>query len=112
MMLAGTPQGLDELVHAMRDPERQRGIQGDLTVVNGTHVVASRNGVSYTVGSLPFWVNIERIFREHPFRIIVAAAIAILLIGRSLHKAVMYQAMLRKRVMDEVQFSRQGGQVQ
>jgi len=112
MMLAGTPQGLDELIHAMRDPERQRGIQGDLTVVNGTHVVASRNGVSYTVGSLPFWVNIERIFREHPFRIIVAAAIAILLIGRSLHKAVMYQAMLRKRVMDEVQFSRQGGQVQ
>jgi len=108
MMLAGTPQGLDELVHAMRDPEKQRGIQGDLTVVNGSHVVASRNGISYTVGSLPFWVNIERIFREHPFLIIIAAAVAILLIGRSLHKAVIYQAMLRKRVMDEVQFSDQG----
>ncbi|MFT9382281.1 UDP-forming cellulose synthase catalytic subunit [Gluconobacter sp. P5B12] len=112
MMLSGTPQGLDELVHAMRDPEKQRGIQGDLTVVNGSHVVASRNGISYTVGSLPFWVNIERIFREHPFRIIAAAAVAIFLIGRSLHKAVMYQAMLRKRVMDEVQLSDQGVQAQ
>lgn len=99
LMLAGTPQGLEQLVQAMRDPVRQRAIQGDLAVVNGTRVVASRNGLTYTVGTLPTWVNIERLFQNHPWRIIIFAALAIFLISRSLKKIVVEQSTRRARTL-------------
>ncbi|MBB2200511.1 UDP-forming cellulose synthase catalytic subunit [Gluconacetobacter tumulisoli] len=100
MMLAGTPQGLDDLVHALQAPERQRGIQGDLTVINGDKIVASRNGPIYTVGTLPWWLWFDWFLRGHPVRVTVFTVLGALVAGLALHKAVSLRAARRKAYVD------------
>ncbi|GBQ86424.1 cellulose synthase catalytic subunit [Gluconacetobacter johannae DSM 13595] len=100
MMLAGTPQGLDELVHALQVPTRQRGIQGDLTVINGDKIVASRNGPTYTVGTLPWWLWFDWFLRGHPVRVTLFAALGALVAGLALHKEMSRRAARRKAYLD------------
>lgn len=77
IMLSENPQGLERLVQTMRDPKTQPMIQGDLTLVNGTHILATRNMPSYSVGSLPFWFWPDLYLGDHPFRVILLAVIGV-----------------------------------
>ncbi|MFC0509851.1 UDP-forming cellulose synthase catalytic subunit [Asaia spathodeae] len=77
LMLSENPQGLERLVQTMRDPKMQPMIQGDLSIVNGSHVLATRNLPTYAVGSLPFWFWPDLYLGDHPFRIILLAVIGV-----------------------------------
>jgi cellulose synthase (UDP-forming) len=100
MMLSASPQGLDDLVHALQNPALQKGIQGDLTVVNGQKIVASRNGSTYTVGWLPWWLWSDWFLREHPLRVILMSLVGALFAGLALHKGVSLRAARRQAYLD------------
>lgn len=48
-----TPQGMDAMVTALRDPEMLPRIQGDLALLSGGRLTAYKIGSNYTVGFLP-----------------------------------------------------------
>lgn len=77
VMLSENSQGLERLVQTMRDPKTQPRIQGDLVLVNGTQILATRNMPSYAVGSLPFWFWPDLYLGDHPFRVILLAVIGV-----------------------------------
>ncbi|MBB2205538.1 UDP-forming cellulose synthase catalytic subunit [Gluconacetobacter takamatsuzukensis] len=100
LMLSSSPQGLDDLVHALQNPAMQKGVQGDLTVVNGEKIIASRNGATYTSGSLPWWVWSDWFLREHPARVILMSVIGAVIVGLALHKGVSIRAARRQAYLD------------
>jgi len=77
LMLSENPQGLERLVQTMRDPKTQPMIQGDLTLINASHILATRNLPTYAVGSLPFWFWPDLYLGDHPFRVIVLAVFGV-----------------------------------
>ncbi|GAA4493122.1 UDP-forming cellulose synthase catalytic subunit [Gluconacetobacter tumulicola] len=100
MMLGGTPQGLEDLIHTIRDTTLQKGVQGDLTVVNGQKIIASRSGKTYTIGSLPWWLWSDWFLREHPLRVILLSIAGSLVVGLSLHKGLSLRAARRQAYLD------------
>ncbi|WP_342629062.1 UDP-forming cellulose synthase catalytic subunit [Nguyenibacter vanlangensis] len=100
LMLGGTPQGVDDLVHVLQDPSLQKGVQGDLTVVDGDKIIASRNGATYTVGSLPWWLWSDWVLREHPIRVILLSVLGALVTGLALNKGLSLRAARRQAYLD------------
>lgn len=52
-------------------------IQGDLSLLNASHVLATRNLPTYSIGSLPFWFWPDLYLGDHPFRVIFLAVLGI-----------------------------------
>ncbi|WP_438382409.1 UDP-forming cellulose synthase catalytic subunit [Asaia sp. BMEF1] len=77
LMLSENPQGLERLIQTMRDPKMQPMIQGDLSLLNANHVLATRNLPTYAVGSLPFWFWPDLYLGNHPFRVILLAVVGV-----------------------------------
>lgn len=77
LMLSENPQGLERLLQAVHDTKVQPMIQGDLAIVNGSHVLSTRNLPTYTIGSLPFWFWPDLYLGNHPFRVIILAMFGI-----------------------------------
>jgi len=77
LMLSENPQGLERLIQAMRNPKTQPMIQGDLTLINGTHILATRNLSTYPIGSVPFWFWPDLYLGDHPFRVILLAVVGV-----------------------------------
>ncbi|WP_336718450.1 UDP-forming cellulose synthase catalytic subunit [Asaia bogorensis] len=77
LMLSENPQGLERLIQAMRNPKTQPMIQGDLALINGSHIIATRNLPTYAIGSLPFWFWPDLYLGDHPFRVILLAVVGV-----------------------------------
>lgn len=96
VLVAGTPQGLDNVINTIENPTLERGIQGDLTFVSGHKTLASRSGSTFTVGNAPFWIWSDWYFSEHPWRIIILAALGIVSSGSVLRKMLAARAARRR----------------
>ncbi|AOX18754.1 hypothetical protein A0U89_15730 (plasmid) [Kozakia baliensis] len=101
LLLGGTPQGVDRLVQAMHDRQLQPGIQGDLTIINGDKVIATRNLPTYTVGKLPLWLWPDFFMRNHSMRVIIAAFFGALFCAFVLYKILTLHAAVRHRDMTD-----------
>jgi cellulose synthase (UDP-forming) len=91
-VLAGSPQGLDAMVDAMRDPKQVPTIQGDLALLGGGTMTSYRSGGTYTVGSLPFWLWPEWLLQDQPIAIIVIMVVAATALGIVFYRILVWRA--------------------
>ena len=87
-LLAASPQALDQLVVALRDPALSPDVQGDMALFDGGHVTSYRVGAVYTVGSLPFWLWPEWLLRDRPLSMVGLMVLASLMVGTVLYLAL------------------------
>ncbi len=100
-LLAGTPQGLDSIMSAFRDPVLNPLIQGDFSIVSGTQVSSFRIGSTYTVGSIPFWIWPSYALHDQPFAIILAMVVACIILTLALHVILRRRAVARLHARGE-----------
>jgi hypothetical protein len=91
-LLAGSPQGLDAMIDAMRDPNLVPNIQGDLALLAGSEITSYRSGGTYTVGSLPLWLWPEWLLQDQPIAIIVIMVIAAAALGVVFYRLLQWRA--------------------
>jgi cellulose synthase (UDP-forming) len=94
-LLAGSPQGLDAMIDAMRDPKLVPNIQGDLALLTGGTMASYRVGKTYTVGFLPFWLWPEWWLQDRPSGIIVIMILGAAGTGFCLYRLVRWRANKR-----------------
>ncbi len=90
--LAGSPQGLDAMVDATRDPKLVPNMQGDLALLSGGTMTSYRSGPTYAVGSLPFWLWPEWLLQDQPIAIIVIMVLAATALGLVFYRVLVWQA--------------------
>jgi cellulose synthase (UDP-forming) len=90
-LLAGSPQGLDAMVDAMRDTKLVPNIQGDLALLAGGNIASYRAGSTYDVGSLPFWLWPEWWLQDKPGAIIVTMIFAAAGMGICLYRMLRWR---------------------
>ncbi len=100
-LLAGSPQGLEAMVAAMRDTKLVPQIQGDLALLNGGTMSSYRSGGFYTVGYLPFWLWPEWMMQDRPIPIVAIMLAAAAVLGMCLYRLLRWKAgrrVARRRV--------------
>jgi len=101
ILLGGAPQGVDRLVQAMHDQKLQPAFQGDLSILDGQKVMATRNLSTYTVGKLPLWLWPDFVMRAHPARVVFLGILGALLCAVVLYKVLSLYAAIRHRDLDD-----------
>jgi cellulose synthase (UDP-forming) len=91
-LLAGSPQGLDAMVDALRDTKLVPNIQGDLALLSGGTMASYRAGTTYDVGFLPFWLWPEWWLQNQPSAIIAAMVVAAAGLGICLFRMLHWRA--------------------
>ena len=91
-LLGGSPQAVESLVQAMRDPKLVPDIQGDLALLSGGTVTAYRAGPTYTVGSLPLWLLPEWWLRDRPGAVVLIMFAAAAVMGTCLYRVLRWRA--------------------
>ena len=94
-LLAGSPQGLEAMVEAMRNARQAPDIQGDLALLAGGTVTSYRGGGAYTVGELPFWLWPEWWLQDRPAAIVGIMLLAAAVMGTCLYRVFRWQASRR-----------------
>jgi cellulose synthase catalytic subunit (UDP-forming) len=94
---AAVPAGLEVVVAALRDRQVQPQIQGDIVLFSNGRAEAFRTGHSYTVGSLPVWLWPEYYLGQRPEVLLLLLALACMLIGLPLRRALRLRAARRLR---------------
>ena len=94
-LLAGSPQGLEAMVEAMRNARQAPDIQGDLALLAGGTVTSYRGGGTYTVGELPFWLWPEWWLQDKPAAIFGIMLLAAAVMGTCLYRVFRWQASRR-----------------
>lgn len=102
-LLAGTPQGLDNILTAVTDPTMNPLLQGDLSIVSGGQVTSFRVGPTYTVGSIPFWMWPSYWLRDQPFSIVIVMIIGCVLLTFAVHAILRRRADARLKALGEKQ---------
>jgi cellulose synthase (UDP-forming) len=96
-MMAGTPQGLGNIISSFRDPVVNPLIQGDFSVVSGGQVSSFRIGSTYTVGWIPFWIWPSYLLHDQPFTIVLVMILGCIILTFALHLTLRRRAMTRLR---------------
>ncbi len=91
-LLGGSPQALEAMVEAMRNPKLVPDIQGDLTLLAGGTVTAYRAGGIYTVGELPFWLIPEWWLQDRPTAVVLIMLVAAGIMGTCLYRVLRWRA--------------------
>jgi cellulose synthase (UDP-forming) len=94
-LLAGSPQGLEAMVEAMRNARLAPAIQGDLALLAGGTVTSYHGGRIYTVGELPFWLWPEWWLQDQSAAIVVIMLVAAAVMGTCLYRVFRWQASRR-----------------
>jgi cellulose synthase (UDP-forming) len=94
-VLAGSPQGLDAIVDAMRDTRLVPNIQGDLALLAGGIMTSYRSGGTYTVGSLPVWLWPEWWLQDEPLVIIFIMVSGATALALCLYRVLNWRARRR-----------------
>jgi cellulose synthase (UDP-forming) len=94
-LLAGTPQGLDGIISAFRDPAVNPLIQGDLSVVSNGQASSFRIGSTYTIGWIPFWIWPSYLLRDQPFTIVLVMILGCVILTLALHLTLRRRALSR-----------------
>jgi cellulose synthase (UDP-forming) len=101
-LLAGTPQGLGNILSTFRDPTMNPLIQGDFSILSGGQVSSYRIGSAYTVGWIPLWIWPSYLLQDQPFTIVVVMILGCIILTLALHLTLRRRAMTRLRVREEV----------
>jgi cellulose synthase (UDP-forming) len=91
-LLAGSPQGLDDMIDAMHDTKLAPNIQGDLALLSGGSITSYRAGDTYDVGSLPFWLWPEWWLRDQPVAILAAMLLGAAMLGICFNRLLHWRA--------------------
>ncbi len=91
-LLAASPQGLDAMVDAMRDPKLVPNMQGDLALLGGGTMTSYRSGETYAVGSLPFWLWPEWLLQDQPVAIIFIMVLGAAALGVVFYRILAWRA--------------------
>jgi cellulose synthase (UDP-forming) len=91
-LLAGTPQGLDNVISSFRDPTLNPLIQGDFSIVSAKQISSYRIARTYSVGWLPFWLLPSWWLRGSPGTIVVVMIIGCVILTIALHAALSSRA--------------------
>jgi hypothetical protein len=94
-LLAGTPQGLDGILSAFRDPTQNPLIQGDFSIVSGGQVSSYRIGPTYTVGWIPIWIWPSYLLHDQPITIVLVMIVGCIILTLALHTTLRRRAMTR-----------------
>jgi cellulose synthase (UDP-forming) len=94
-LLAGSPQGLEAMVDAMRNARQAPDIQGDLALLAGGTVTSYRAGGTYTVGDLPLWLWPEWWLQDKPATVVVIMLVAAAVMGMCLYRVFRWRASRR-----------------
>ncbi|MFB9969908.1 cellulose biosynthesis cyclic di-GMP-binding regulatory protein BcsB [Pseudoroseomonas cervicalis] len=96
--LTGTsPQGMDAMVSALRDPEMLPRIQGDLALLAGGRLTAYKIGHDYTVGFLPPHLWPQYWLGRRPDLLLALALVAALCLAVPAYWLLRRRAALRLR---------------
>jgi cellulose synthase (UDP-forming) len=102
-LLAGTPQGLDNIMTAVTDPTMNPLLQGDLSIVSGGQVTSFRVGSTYTMGWIPFWMWPSYWLRDQPFSIVIVMIIGCVLLTFAVHAILRRRALVRLKALGDKQ---------
>ncbi|WP_160121432.1 UDP-forming cellulose synthase catalytic subunit [Rhodovarius lipocyclicus] len=89
--------GLENMLGALRDPEQQPRIQGDVALLTGGRVEGYRLGSTYGVGVLPPWMWPQYYLAERPLLILGIALLAMILVSAPIYWVLRRRAALRLR---------------
>ncbi|MGE0226135.1 MAG: UDP-forming cellulose synthase catalytic subunit [Acetobacteraceae bacterium] len=94
-LLGGSPQGLKDMIEAMRDIKLTPEIQGDLALLAGGSITSYRGGDSYTVGRLPVWLWPEWMLQDQPVGIFTVILVGAAVLSICLHRVLRWRALRR-----------------
>jgi Bacterial cellulose synthase subunit len=94
-LLAGSPQGLEAMVEAMRNTKLVPDIQGDLTLLAAGTVTSYRGGHTYTAGELPLWLWPEWWLQDEPLAVVGIMLLAAAVMGTCLYRVFRWQGSRR-----------------
>jgi cellulose synthase (UDP-forming) len=92
-----TPQGLEMMLAALRDPEQAPRVQGDLAILQGGRVNSFTLGSRYTVGSLPPHVWPQYFLQTRPDLLLLLLALACAIVAIPAYWALRRRAAMRLR---------------
>lgn len=92
-----TPQGLDMMLAALRDPEQSPRVQGDLAILAGGRVNGFTLGQRYTVGHLPPHVWPQYFLQTRPDLLLLLLAAACAIVAIPAYWALRRRAAIRLR---------------
>jgi cellulose synthase (UDP-forming) len=92
-----TPQGLEMMLTALRDPEQAPRVQGDLAILTGGRVNAFNLGNRYTVGTLPPHVWPQYFLQTRPDLLLLLLVVACAIVAIPTYWALRRRAAIRLR---------------
>ncbi|MCQ4162913.1 cellulose biosynthesis cyclic di-GMP-binding regulatory protein BcsB [Roseomonas sp. GC11] len=92
-----TPQGMDAMVGALRDPEMQPRIQGDLALLTAGRLTSYKINQNYMVGSLPLHLWPQFWLGKRPDLLLALALVAAMLVAVPTYWLLRRRAALRLR---------------
>jgi cellulose synthase (UDP-forming) len=96
-LTGSSPEGMEAMLTALRDPEQLPRVQGDLALLSGGRVQAFRVGSTYTVGSLPPWMWPDYYLGNNPYALLLLLAGALVLLAAPLYWILRRRAARRLR---------------
>lgn len=92
-----TPQGLEQMLAALRDPEQAPRVQGDLAILSAGRITGFNLGSHYTVGTLPPYIWPQYFLQTRPDLLLLLLAIACAIIAVPTYWALRRRAAIRLR---------------
>jgi len=92
-----TPQGMEAMLAALRDPEQAPRVQGDLAIFTGGRINAFSLGGRYTVGTLPPHVWPQYFLQTRPDLLLLLLAAACAIVAIPAYWALRRRSAIRLR---------------
>ncbi|MBU8543627.1 MULTISPECIES: UDP-forming cellulose synthase catalytic subunit [Roseomonadaceae] len=92
-----TPQGLEQMLAALRDPEQAPRVQGDLAILSAGRITGFTLGDHYTVGTLPPFIWPQYFLQTRPDLLLLLLAISCAIIAVPAYWALRRRAAIRLR---------------
>ncbi|MBU8536438.1 UDP-forming cellulose synthase catalytic subunit [Falsiroseomonas tokyonensis] len=92
-----TPQGLEQMLAALRDPEQAPRVQGDLAILSAGRITGFSLGNQYTVGTLPPYIWPQYFLQTRPDLLLLLLAIACAIVAVPAYWALRRRAAIRLR---------------
>ncbi|OYW08751.1 MAG: hypothetical protein B7Z53_04190, partial [Rhodospirillales bacterium 12-71-4] len=92
-----TPQGLEQMLAALRDPEQAPRVQGDLAILSAGRISGFNLGGHYTVGALPPYIWPQYFLQTRPDLLLLLLGISCAIVAIPAYWALRRRAAIRLR---------------
>ncbi|MCR0982515.1 UDP-forming cellulose synthase catalytic subunit [Roseomonas populi] len=97
-LTGSSPQGMEAMLGALRDPDQQPRIQGDVSTISNGRVESFKVSRNYGVGSLPITLLPQRYLTTRPDLMLGLLVVAALIIAIPLYWTLRRRAVRRLRI--------------